>query len=152
LNLYTLLYADRILRDYPFERAVRLLAGVHDFWQTVLPDAAPDVLYSELSTATEWLGAVLARQRGVKPLLMYPTPVTDRFYFVDGAMGIWEPMRRAYLALRKSDLPPDRRRRAEEWLTAFHRGRIKPPFFQPGVLSPFHFELGPFVRRLGRIP
>src|SRR5947208_774925 len=65
LNLYTLLYADRILRDYPFERAVRLLAGVHDFWQTVLPDAAPDVLYSELSTATEWLGAVLARQRGV---------------------------------------------------------------------------------------
>jgi hypothetical protein len=152
LNLYTLIYADRILRDYPFERAVRLLAGVYDFWQTVLPDAAPDAIYSELSTATEWLGTVLARRRGIRPLLMYPTPVTDRFYFVDSAQGIWEPMRRAYLALRNAELSPDRRRRADEWLTAFHRGRVKPPFFTAGALSPFNFHPGRFLRRVGRIP
>lgn len=152
LSLYTLVYADRILRDYPFERAVRLLAGVYDFWQHVFADAAPDAIYTELSTATEWLGAVLATQRSIRPLIAYPTPVADRFYFIDGAEGIWEPMRKAYVALRKSDLSPDRRRRAEEWLTTFHRGRVKPPFFATGSLSPFHFEFGRFVHRVGRIP
>src|SRR5262249_25577893 len=68
LNIYTLLYADRILREYSFERAVRLLAGVYDFWQTVLPESEPDALYSEVASATEWLGSMLARQLGVKLL------------------------------------------------------------------------------------
>ncbi|HTK77843.1 MAG TPA: hypothetical protein VL371_21425 [Gemmataceae bacterium] len=152
LNAYTLLYSDRILRDYPYERAVRLLAGVYDFWRTVLPEVGPNVLFGEIATATEWVGSALAPRYRVRPLVTYPTPVAARFFFIDRAVGMWEPMRRAYHAARDSELPPDKAARAADWLDAFHREKLKAPYLKAGSRSPFRIDLGRLVRRVGRIP
>src|SRR5262249_22649615 len=151
LNVYTLLYSDRILRDYSFERAVRLLAGVYDFWRTVLAEVRPNVVFGEIATATEWVGSALAPRYGARALVAYPTPVATRFFFIDGAVGMWEPMRRAYLAARDSELPTDKAARAAEWLDSFHRQKLKASYLKVGSRSPFHIDLGRFVRRVGRI-
>src|SRR5205823_6654969 len=101
---------------------------------------APDVLYSEMATATEWLASVLARRHGVRHLIPYPTPVADRLYFLDHPLGAWEPMRRAYLASRGRDLPPAAARRAADWLAAYRRDKLKPTYLKIGSHSPFHFD------------
>src|SRR5436305_1887302 len=51
--LNQMVYADRILVRYPFERIVNMMAGVVDFWEMLFARVQPATIVSEIACATE---------------------------------------------------------------------------------------------------
>src|SRR5262249_29857044 len=101
----------------------------------------------------EWLGVILGHRCGGPQLLPYPTPVADRFYFIDRADGIWEEMKQEFLLLRHRELPPERAREAAEGGEDFYRTKEKAAYFKLGSGSPLQI-LRPnnLARRISRVP
>src|SRR6185437_9477892 len=46
-NVNVMLYADRIIREYPFTDAIKILTGVYRFWEQLFADLRPDVVIGE---------------------------------------------------------------------------------------------------------
>jgi len=150
--LNAMILSDRIIGRYRFERVVKIVAGIADFWRTALDTLQPDAVLGEIASVSEWIAWSLAKQRGVRYLAPYPTPVAQRFFFIDSPTGGWDAMERAYAEVRNRELSSGEYRQAAQFLHQFRAQRLKPPSLARGLRSPFNLDPARWMQRLGRIP
>lgn len=150
--LNQLIHSDRLLREYPYELALRLVCGVYDFWTTIFERERPEAIVGEVATAAEWLGWLMATDLNVPYLIPYLTPVTDRFYFLRDPHGTWAPMEARYRELCASGLSPRQEAEASQFLDTFRKTRQKPGFLAASQRSPVVAEAASLRERLGRVP
>jgi len=109
-NLNVMIYADRIIRQYPFERVLKILAGVCRFWDKLFREVRPDAVLGEVACASEWIAWSFARRSNIQYLIPYPGPLPKRFNFVrsPAAAGIrlrlFNRRRRAGLSAQQTRL------------------------------------------------
>ena len=150
--LNTMVYADRILRNYDFETATKMMAGIYDFWATLFTKTRFDAVVGEIASATEWLACLLARIRSIPYLVPYPAPLTNRFYFLRSPNGAWESAAKAYEQAKASGLSKKETQVAEDFLCAFRANKPKPMLPQLCSRSPLYVDPRRLMKRLGRVP
>jgi capsular polysaccharide biosynthesis protein len=150
--LNSMILSDRIVSRYRFDRVVKIVAGIHDFWRTVMDTVQPDAVLGEIASVSEWIGWSLAKRRNISYLTPYPTPVAERFFFIDSPAGAWDAMERAYAELRDRELSADESQQAAQFLHQFRTQRLKPPSLARGLRSPFHLDPTRWIQRLKRVP
>ncbi|HEV2495914.1 MAG TPA: hypothetical protein VG204_23020 [Terriglobia bacterium] len=150
--LNAMILSDRIVGRYRFERVVRIVAGIYDFWRTALDTVQPDAVLGEIASVSEWIAWSLAKRRNIRYLTPYPTPVTQRFFFIDSPTSGWNAMETAYSEVRNRELSADESRQAAQFLHQFRAQRLKPPSLARGLRSPLHLDPTRWFRRLGRAP
>jgi hypothetical protein len=151
-SLNAMVYADRIFSRYPFERVVKIMAGVLSFWETLLLRVQPDAIVGEIACATEWVGYCVAQNLNIIYLVPYPTPVGNHVFFVRSPQGNWEAAERAYQEIKGRDLTPEEAKISEEFLHRFRAKKAKPPFLMSALRSPLHLDASLVAKRVGRIP
>ena len=147
-----LVYGDRILRAYPFDRVNRIMAATHRFWSIVLAQNPPDAIFGEIACAAEWAASQLARRLDITFMAPYPTPIANCFYFIDTAQGLWEPMIERYQELRRRGLSLAEAEEAETFLANLRTHKTKPAFLAPALRSPYRVHPRQIWKRLGRVP
>ncbi|MGH9866409.1 MAG: hypothetical protein ACRD4H_13440, partial [Candidatus Acidiferrales bacterium] len=148
----TMIQADRIIRRYPFDRALRVLAAIRDFWDDLLAIMRPDAILGEIACATEWIAWSVAQPMNIYYLAPHPTPVANKLFFLGATDGVWEPMKRVFEAVCEGGLSSEQEQVAEAFVREFLAKKAKPPFLswaQRSPLVPHFIELG---RRAARIP
>jgi len=153
LNVIT--YADRIIRQHPFDWVTRIIAGTCRFWKELLERVRPDVIIGEVACASEWIGWSLSQHFGIEYLIPYPGPLPKRFYFVRSPAGAWDSAQAVYRDVKSRGLTADQARVAEEFLTTFRRSRMRsaihaPAFRSPTTLDPTRIDQ--LRKRAKRIP
>jgi hypothetical protein len=154
-NLNVMVYADRIIRQYPFERVVKILAGVCHFWEKLFRDQRPDAVLGEVACASEWIAWSLARRSNIKYLIPYPGPLPKRFYFVRSPAGGWDSAETLYQAAKEGKLSAKQTRAAEEFLSTFRTQRLRSPIHAPAFRSPVKVDrtaMERLLRRAQRVP
>ncbi|HKS96017.1 MAG TPA: hypothetical protein VJV74_07765, partial [Terriglobia bacterium] len=151
-HLNAMLLSDRIVGRYRFERVVKTVAGIGDFWRTTLDALQPDALLGEIASVSEWSAWSLAKQRNIRYLAPYPTPVAQRFFFIDSPTGGWDAMEKAYAEAGNRELSTDEQRQAAQFLHQFRAARLKPASLARGLRSPLQLDLARALQRLARVP
>jgi hypothetical protein len=151
-TLNAMVYADRIITRYPFERIVKIMAGVLSFWESVLARVRPDTVVGEIACATEWVGYCVARDLNITYLVPYMTPVANRIFFVRSPQGNWEAAEQQYREIKGRDLTPEEANIAEQFLNAFRARKVKHPSSEWGLRSPLHLDANLVAKRVARIP
>lgn len=151
-TLNTMVRADRIIGRYSHERVIRVLAGIVYFWKRTLTHIRPDVVIGEVACATEWIAWVLARRMGIPFLIPYPTPVTNRFFFIEEPKGAWTRMRNNFDECIRRRLTSQEAQIAESFVMDFRVNKSKPLFLKWSERSPLNPNLHVLWRRIGRIP
>jgi hypothetical protein len=151
-TLSAMVYADRIISRYSFERVIKIMAGVLNFWEGVLARIRPDAIVGEIACATEWIGYCVAQSLNISYLAPYITPVANRVFFVRSPQSNWEAAERAYQEIKRRDLTPEEASIAEEFLSGFRVNKVKPPFLSRALRSPLHLDANLVAKRIGRIP
>ncbi|MGA8028863.1 MAG: hypothetical protein WB992_17110 [Bryobacteraceae bacterium] len=151
-TLNSMVYADRIIMRYPFERVIRILAGINGFWEGLLRQLRPDAIIGEIACATEWIAYCVATGLNIPYLAPYPTPVGKRVFFVRSPQGHWEEAEQRYQEIKRKDLAPEEEKIAAEFLREFRARKAKPPSLKTALRSPFHVEPDQFAGRIKRIP
>lgn len=146
-----MIHADRIISRYPFERALRMLAAIRQFWGDLLNEMRPDAILGEIACATEWMAWSVARRMKIHYLVPYPTPVANRCFFLGSPDGVWEPMERAFEMAGESGLSSEQTRMADEFVRQFRAKKAKPPFLARAQRSPLIPNFGELRRRAARI-
>jgi hypothetical protein len=151
-TLNAMVYADRIISRYPFERVVKIMAGVLHFWETLLARVRPDAVVGEVACATEWIGYSVAYNLNITYLIPYITPVANRIFLTRSPRGNWEAAEQLYREVKERDLTPEEAKIAEEFLHAFRAKKVKHPSSASGLRSPVHLDTRQLAERVGRIP
>jgi len=151
-SVNTMIQADRIIRRYSFERALRILAAIRDFWDDLLITMRPNAILGEIACATEWIAWSTAQQMNIPYLAPYPTPVTSRLFFLRSPDGVWDPMARAFEAADKDGLSAEQEQVAERFVCDLRAKKAKPPFFSWAQRSPLVPNFRELRRRAARIP
>jgi Capsule polysaccharide biosynthesis protein len=154
-NLNRLVYADRIIRQYPFERVVKILAGVCHFWEKLFRELRPDAVVGEVACASEWIAWSLARRSNIQYLIPYPGPLPKRFYFVRSPAGGWDSAETLYQGAKEQGLSLSQTRVAEEFLSTFRAKRLRSAIHAPAFRSPVQVDrtaIERLVQRAQRIP
>ncbi len=152
VRINTMVHADRILRNYGEEDRIRILTGVLQFWMHICQEHSPDVIVGEVACATEWIGWLTAHSRGIPYLIPYPSPVANRFFFIDRPDGMWRRMESAFLASKERRLSTDEVLVAETFIQSFRANKTKPPFLEWAQHSPLAPQPSRLARRIRRIP
>src|ERR1022692_2337345 len=150
--LNRMVYADRILVRYPFERVVKMMAGVLDFWEKLLVRIQPNTILSEVACATEWIGYSLARSLNITYLVPCITPVTNRVFFTRSPEGGWEAAGELYNELKRRDLNSEETKTAEEFLQVFRTRNTRHRCLKWDLRSPLDLDLDQLRKRLVRVP
>lgn len=150
--LNRMVYADRILVRYPFERVLKMMAGVHDFWEKLLARTQPDTILGEIACATEWVGYSLAKSLNITYLVPCITPVANRVFFTRSPEGGWEAAEELYRELKRRDLNSEETKTAEEFLQVFRAGNARHPCLRWDLRSPLRLDIGQLKKRLRRVP
>ena len=151
-TLNAMVYADRIINQYPFERVIKIMAGVLSFWDSLLAQVRPDTIVGEIACATEWVGYCVAQTLNITYLVPYPTPVANRVFFARSPQGNWGAAEHAYQELKGKDLTPEQLKIAEVFLNAFRAKKIMHPGLAWGLRTPLHLDVSQVARRVSRIP
>lgn len=152
VRVNTMIHTDRILRDYAEEDAIKILAGGMRFWREICRTCAPDAIIGEVACATEWIGWLVAHSRAIPYFIPYPTPVANRFFFIDKPEGTWRKMELAFLAAKARSLNAEESNAAENFIRSFRTKKTKPPFLEWAQHSPLSPQMSRFARRIRRIP
>jgi hypothetical protein len=154
-NLNMMVYADRIIRQYPFERVVKILVGVCRFWQQVFHELRPDGVVGEVACASEWIAWSLARRSALPYLIPYPGPLPNRFYFIRSPAGRWDLAETLYREAKERPLSTEQRVVVEGFLSTFRAKRLRSAIHAPAFRSPLQFDgalVAGLVQRAKRIP
>ncbi|MHB8540293.1 MAG: capsular polysaccharide export protein, LipB/KpsS family [Candidatus Acidiferrales bacterium] len=147
----TMIHADRIISRYPFERALRILAAIRQFWSDLLDEMQPDAIVGEIACATEWIAWSLARRMEIPYLVPCPTPVAKRCFFLASPDGVWEPMKRVFKDTSHGSLSLQQTQIADEFVHQFRAKKTKPPFLSWAQRSPLIPNFNDLRRRATRI-
>jgi len=151
-GLNTMVYADRIISRYSFERITKIVAGVYKFWHTLFKDGQFDAVVGEIASASEWIGSVLAKKFDIPYLVPYPPPLTNRLFFLQSATGVWERAEKLYEQAKATGLSREEAQLAENFLSAFRAKKPKPRLHPQSVRSAFDIDIGQLAQRILRIP
>jgi hypothetical protein len=151
-TINTMIQADRIIRRYSFERALRIVAAIRDLWDDLLARMQPDAILGEIACATEWIAWRTAQRMNIQYLAPYPTPVANRLFFLGAPDGVWEPMERAFETASDCGLSSEQEEVAERFVCNFRAKKAKPPFFGWAQRSPLAPNFRELRRRAARIP
>jgi hypothetical protein len=151
-TLNTMVYADRIIRRYSFERITKIIAGVYNFWDTLFKERQFDAVVGEIASASEWIASVLAKKFDIPYLVPYPAPLTNRFFFLQSPAGAWERAEKLYERAKTTGLSRKEAQLAEDFLSAFRAKKPKPSLHPHSLRSPFHLDVHALAQRIGRIP
>ncbi|MGH9729329.1 MAG: hypothetical protein ACRD4V_12165 [Candidatus Acidiferrales bacterium] len=152
ISVNTMIQADRIIREYPLERALRVLAAISRFWDDLLAKTRPNAILGEIACATEWIACSVARRMDIQYLAPYSTPVANRLFFLSAPDGVWEPMERAFEAASEDGLSSEQGQIAEEFVNDFRKTKAKPPFLSWAQRSPLAPNIRILGRRVARVP
>jgi hypothetical protein len=153
LNL--MVYADRIVSKYPFEKVLKILTGVCRFWKTLFDELQPDAVVGEVACASEWIAWSLAQSLKVLYLIPYMAPLQRGFFFLSSPHGTWQASEDLYVSALKRELLPSEAELAERFLTTFRTKRLRSPLHAPVARSPASIDATFFknvIARAGRIP
>lgn len=154
-NLNVMAYADRIVRRYPFDRVVKILAGVCRFWDRLFREMRPDAVVGEVACASEWIAWSFAQRAGITYLIPYPGPLPKRFYFVRSPAGQWDLAETFYRSAKERPLSREQARAAEDFLFTFRAKRLRSDIHAPAFCSPLRFDrttVSHLLQRAQRIP
>src|ERR1700730_142449 len=151
-SLNTMVYADRIISRYPFERVTKIIAGVYNFWDVLFKERQFDAVVGEIASASEWIASVLAKRFDIPYLVPYPAPLTNRFFFLQSPTGAWERCQKLYEQAKATGLSRKEEQLAEDFLCAFRANKPKSSLHPLSLRSPFHLDRRLLVQRIGRIP
>lgn len=151
-RINTIVHADRIIRSYREADAIRILASTLQFWRHICRQHAPDLIIGEVACAAEWIGWFVAHSAGIRYLIPCPTPVANRFFFIDRPDGAWRRMEAAFLAAKERQLSVDQTLVAETFIQNFRANKTKPPFLKWAQQSPLLPQFLRTARRIKRIP
>ncbi|MGH9731508.1 MAG: hypothetical protein ACRD4A_07390, partial [Candidatus Acidiferrales bacterium] len=151
-SVNTMIHADRIIRRYSFEHALRVLAAIRDFWDDLLTRTRPDAILGEIACATEWIAWWAAQRMNIQYLAPYPTPVANKLFFLGAPDGVWEPMERAFEAVGNGGFSLEQEQVAERFVRNFRAKKAKPPFLSWAQRSPLTPNFRELRRRASRIP
>jgi hypothetical protein len=154
-NLNVMAYGDRIIRRYPLDRVVKILAGVCRFWHKLFRELHPDAVVGEVACASEWIAWSLAQRSNIQYLIPYPGPLPKRFYFVRSPAGGWELAERLFLRAKERGLSAEQTRAAEEFVSAFRNQRLRSVIHTPAFRSPLKVDrtaIERLVQRAKRVP
>lgn len=154
-TLNVMVSADRIIRQYPFERVITILAGVCRFWEELFQELRPDAIVGEVACASEWIAWSLARRLNIQYLIPYPGPLPKRFYFVRSPGGGWNVAETLYREAKERGLSAEESRMAEEFVVTFRSQRIRSEIHAPAFRSPATIDLTAVksvIQRARRIP
>lgn len=151
-SVNTMIQADRIIRRYPFERALRVVAAIRNFWDDLLARMVPDTILGEIACATEWIAWRAAQRTNIQYLAPYPTPVAHKLFFLGAPDGVWEPMGRAFESASDCGLSSEQEDVARRFVRNFRAKKAKPPFFSWAQRSPLVPNFRELRRRAARIP
>ncbi len=154
-NLNLMAHADRIIQQYPFEKVVKILAGVCRFWEKLFRDACPEAVVGEVACASEWIAWSLARRQDIQYLIPYPSTLPGRFTFLRSPQGGWDSAAALYEQAKEQGLTPQQTGVAEEFLSTFRRTRLRSPIHAPVGRPPVKFDriaAERLFRRAGRVP
>ncbi len=152
ISVNTMIQADRIVRRYPLERALRVLAAVRVFWDDLLTGMQPNAILGEIACATEWIAWWAAQRMNIQYLVPYPTPVANKLFFLGAPDGVWEPMERAFEAAGNGGFSSEQEQIAERFVRDFRAKKAKPPFLAWAQRSPLAPNFRELRRRASRIP
>jgi hypothetical protein len=151
-NLNTMISADRIIRQFPVDRVIKIMAGVLKFWETLLAQTRPDIIVGEVACATEWAGYQMAQSLDIPYLIPCVAPVPNRFFFTRSPQGSWESAHQKYTEMKGRELSSEEIVAAEEFLQVFRAGKARHPFFRYDRRSPVRVDVKQLSRRLERAP
>jgi hypothetical protein len=154
-NLNVMVHSDRIIRQYPFERTVKIVAGVCHFWDKLFRELRPDAVIGEVACASEWIAWLFARRSAAQYLIPYPGPLPRRFYFIRSPAGGWELAETLYQAAKERELSAEQKRVAEEFVSTFRAKRLRSAIHAPAFRSPVQFDrifAKRLLQRARRIP
>jgi len=154
-NLNLMVYADRIIRQYPFARVVQILAGVCHFWEELFAQLRPDAVVAEVACASEWIAWSLARRSNIHYLIPSPGPLPKRHFFLRSPAGGWDSAESLYQAAKTEKLSAQQTRVAEEFLSSFRAQRLRSAIHAPAFRSPLKVDrtaLERLIQRARRIP
>lgn len=154
-SLNGMLYADRIVRRYPFDRVIRILVGAVRFWQEIFSELRPDAVVGEVACASEWIAWALARRQDIQYLIPYPGPLPKHFYFIRSPAGGWDSAEMLYREAKEQGLSTEQTRAAEEFLSAFRVQRLRSAIHAPAFRSPVKLDrptMERLIQRAKRIP
>ena len=153
LNVIT--YADRIIRQHPFDLVVKTIAGTCRFWEDLLERVQPDAIVGEVACASEWIAYSLARRIGIQYLIPYSGPMPKRFYFLRSPGGAWDAAEAVYCDIKRRGLTSGQASVAEDFLSTFRRTRLRSAIHAPAFRSPVTLDrvrLEQLVKRAKRVP
>jgi hypothetical protein len=154
-NLNVMTYADRIIREYPFERVVKILTGICHFWRELFQELRPDAVVGEVACASEWIAWSFAGRLSMPYLIPYPGPLPRRFYFIGSPAGRWDLAEALYQEAKNRGLSEAQTREAEDFLSMFRANRLRSAIHAPAFRSPVKFDramLANLIQRTRRIP
>jgi len=154
-NLNVMAYADRIIRQYPFERVLKILAGVCRFWEKLFREMRPDAVVGEVACTSEWIAWSFARTSNIQYLIPYPGPLPKRFNFVRSPAGGWDSAETLYRTAKERGLSAQQTRLAEEFVSTFRGKRLRSAIHAPAFRSPMKFDrtsLATLMQRAKRVP
>jgi hypothetical protein len=147
-----MVHADRIVRRYPFETIIRVLAAVVGFWKGLFSVCRPDAVIGEVASASEWLAWSLAKRMDIPYLIPYPTPAANRFFFIREPAGRWERMECLFEEVCERGLSSEDSRTAEDFVWNFRARKFKPPFLDWDLRSLWVPNLWRLTQRISRVP
>ncbi|HXT73033.1 MAG TPA: hypothetical protein VN785_04195 [Candidatus Angelobacter sp.] len=151
-TINTMIQADRIIRRYPFGRALRFIAAICDSWDDLLARMQPNAILGEIACATEWIAWRAAQRMNIQYLAPYPTPVANKLFFLGAPDGVWEPMEQAFEAASDCGLSSEQEYVAERFVGNFRAKKAKPPFLSWAQRSPLSPNFKELRQRTARIP
>jgi Capsule polysaccharide biosynthesis protein len=152
-NANLLLFGDRIISEYSFERGLKVLATLPEFWRSVIASVQPDLILGEISSAAEWMGWCYATQQGIRQIIPYPPPMSGRLYFIDAPEGDWREMAEHYESRKRLPLTREESSEAEKFLVTYRDRRPKPAYISWDEHSPIYaFHPQRLLPRVARIP
>jgi len=129
-NLYMIAAGDWYVKDYRHEQMLRVLEGtfrhLEVLWERVKPDA---IVAEGIDCVSSYALYTMAKHHGV-PFLWPATRTPNRVAFVGNPEERWERMEEILESLQDSPLDPDRRAKAQSYVTAFKTEGHRPTYVQ----------------------
>jgi Capsule polysaccharide biosynthesis protein len=149
-NLNVMVYADRIIRNYPCDTVLKILAGVCRFWKQLFQELRPDAVVGEVACASEWIAWSFARQLNIQYLIPYPGPLPRRFYFIRSPAGRWDLAETLYQDIKERELSAEQTRLSEDLVSTFRAKRLRSAIHAPAFRSPAKLDRAALARLLQR--
>jgi hypothetical protein len=142
-NLWQLIFMDRDLIHFPYQKNLKFLSGHFKFWEELIEKEKPTILIAEPSILNALVGYIVATKHGVKYLNQTPTFFTGRIGLSTNPYFYWKKAIHLYEQYKSSGIPKEIKDKAVNWLNKYKNEKQVPTFMQRISLKEDHVRLVP---------